>query len=85
MTTKLSSKGQVVLPVEARRMLGLQAGETLEVTVENNCVVLKPTTKAASPVRLGTNPITGLPVLVADKSAPKLTSAQVREMLADFP
>jgi AbrB family looped-hinge helix DNA binding protein len=85
MTTRISSKGQVVLPAEARRILGLEAGETLEVTVENDRVVLTPTVKKRKPVRLGTSPLTGLPVLIADKSAPKLTSAQVKGMLSDFP
>ena len=66
-------------------MLGLEAGETLEVTVENNRVVLTPTAKSRNPVRLGTSPVTGLPVLIADKSAEKLTSAQVKEMLSEFP
>jgi AbrB family looped-hinge helix DNA binding protein len=85
MTTKISSKGQVVLPAEARRILGLEVGETLEVTVEHDRVVLTPTAKRRKPVRLGISPATGLPVLIADKSAPKLTSAQVKELLSDFP
>jgi AbrB family looped-hinge helix DNA binding protein len=85
MKTRLSSKGQVVLPAEARRILGLEAGETLEVTIEDNRVVLTPATKRTNPVRLGISPVTGLPVLIADKSAGKLTSAQVKEILADFP
>lgn len=66
-------------------MLGLEAGETLEVTVEENRVVLTPAFKQGKEVRLETSPVTGLPVLVAGKSAGKLTSLQVKEILADFP
>jgi hypothetical protein len=32
-----------------------------------------------------TDPITGFPVLMAAPGAPKLTSKEVEEMLADFP
>jgi hypothetical protein len=35
--------------------------------------------------KLATDPVSGLPVLAAGKSAPVLTEAQVGEILADFP
>jgi AbrB family looped-hinge helix DNA binding protein len=40
-TTKLSSKGQVVIPEEIRRRLGLEAGAQFVVVAEGDVVVLK--------------------------------------------
>jgi AbrB family looped-hinge helix DNA binding protein len=40
-TTKLSSKGQVVIPEEIRRRLGLEAGVQFVVVGEGDVVVLK--------------------------------------------
>jgi AbrB family looped-hinge helix DNA binding protein len=83
--TKLSSKGQVVLPISARRVLGLEAGELLDVVVEGERVILSRSPLAKPKVTLGSDPVTGLPVLTAAAGAPKLTGAQVAEILADFP
>jgi len=40
-TTKLSSKGQVVIPEEVRNQLGLKAGDQFVVVGEGDAVVLK--------------------------------------------
>ena len=40
-TTKLSSRGQVVIPEEIRRRLGLEAGAQFVVVGEGDVVVLK--------------------------------------------
>ena len=40
-TTKLSSKGQVVIPEEIRRRLGLEAGAQFLVMGEGDVVILK--------------------------------------------
>ena len=40
-TTKLSSKGQVVIPEEVRRRLGLEAGAQFVVIGEGDVVILK--------------------------------------------
>ena len=47
-TTKLSSKGQVVIPEEIRRRLGLEVGDQFVVIGEGDVVVLK--TIAAPPI-----------------------------------
>lgn len=73
MIKRVSGKGQVVLPSRIRRKLGLKAGDSLEATVEGQHIVLTQ------------DPVTGLPVLTAGPKAPKLTSAEVREILSDFP
>ena len=40
-TTKLSSKGQVVIPEEVRNQLGLKAGDQFVVVGEDDAVILK--------------------------------------------
>jgi AbrB family looped-hinge helix DNA binding protein len=86
MTTKVSTKGQVVLPGPLRRKLGICAGDALTAEIEGGRIVLTPQRKkAASKARIITDPLTGLPVLSAGPKAPVLTSKRVRELLADFP
>lgn len=85
MQTKVSTKGQVVLPEPLRRKLRIEAGDAMEVRVEAGNIVLMPRQKRASKVKIVTDPITGLPVLNAGKSAPILTSKDVAEMLVEFP
>ncbi|MCX7671253.1 MAG: AbrB/MazE/SpoVT family DNA-binding domain-containing protein [Anaerolineae bacterium] len=41
-TVTLSSKGQIVLPQQVRRALGLQEGDKLEVVLKNQIVWLIP-------------------------------------------
>ena len=47
-TTRLSSKGQVVIPAKLRRRLGIQAGTYIEIEVDeaNNRLILTPVTRA---------------------------------------
>ena len=40
-TTKLSSKGQIVIPEEVRNQLGLKAGDQFVVVGEGDAVILK--------------------------------------------
>lgn len=40
-TTKMSSKGQVVIPEEVRKRLNLKAGDQFVVVGENDVVILK--------------------------------------------
>jgi AbrB family looped-hinge helix DNA binding protein len=42
MQTRLSSKGQVILPKEVRQTLGLQPGARLEVRIEAGAIILQP-------------------------------------------
>ena len=85
MLTTLSTKGQVVVPGRIRRKLGLQPGDTLEARVEGQHIVLTPRKARPRKARIIQDSATGLPVLTAGPEAPKLTSAEVREILADFP
>ena len=85
MQTRVSTKGQVVLPNAVRRRLGLQPGDSLDVGVEEGKIVLTPQKKRLRKARIITDPITGMPVLSAGPDAPILTSEEVAELLKDFP
>jgi AbrB family looped-hinge helix DNA binding protein len=85
MQTKVLDKGQVVLPASIRRKLGVKTGDKFSADIKNGNIVLTPTKKKVFKTWITTNPITGLAVLKAEEGAPKLTSEQVAEMLADFP
>ncbi len=85
MQTKVSSKGQVVLPHPIRRKLGLRAGDALDARLEGTRIVLTPRRTRARKARIVRDPITGLPVLTAGPDAPALSHKQVRELLSDFP
>jgi len=85
MQTKVSSKGQVVLPHRIRRKLGLRAGDTLDARIEGVRIVLTPRRKRQRKCKIIRDPITGAAVLTAGPGAPILTSQQVRELLSDFP
>lgn len=90
MQTKVSTKGQIVLPGSIRRQLGIRSGDALDAGVENGRIVLTPRNKhphggKTFEARIIKDPLTGFPVLYAGPDAPVLTSEQVAEMLADFP
>jgi len=85
MQTKLSTKGQVVLPGPIRRRLGLQSGDPLDAEVEGQRIVLTPRTPRPQKFKIVDDPLTGLPVLSAGPKSPRLTSKQVEEILASFP
>ncbi len=85
METKVSTKGQVVLPGPLRRRLGIRAGDPLDVSVETGRIVLTPRKKRSRAARIIADPITGLPVLTTGSDAPMLSSKDVEEILANFP
>lgn len=85
MVTTVSTKGQVVVPSKIRRKLGLQPGDSLDATIEGQHIVLTPRKVRSGKARIIRDPVTGLAVLTAGPKALKLTSAEVREILADFP
>ena len=85
MQTKVSTKGQVVLPGPLRRRLNIRAGDPLDANIEDGRIVLTPRRKRPHPVKLVTDPVTGLPALSAGPSAPLLSSKEVEEIVASFP
>jgi AbrB family looped-hinge helix DNA binding protein len=85
MKTKLSTKGQVVLPGPIRRTLGLQPGDSLDAKVQDGGVMLTPQRRRSREAKIVLDRVTGLPVLSAGTDAPLLTSGQVREIFDEFP
>jgi len=85
MQTKLSTKGQVVVPGRIRRKLGLQPGDSLDAEVEGERIVLTPQSRRRQRLRIVKDPATGLPVLAAAAGVLKLTSREVSEILSEFP
>jgi AbrB family looped-hinge helix DNA binding protein len=85
MQTKVSTKGQVVIPGPLRRRLGIRAGDPLEANIEAGRIVLSPQKKRRPRIRIVSDPITGLPVLSGGLEAPVLSSKEVAEILSDFP
>jgi AbrB family looped-hinge helix DNA binding protein len=79
--TRLSSKGQVVIPTAVRRALRLEAGDRLRITVEGRRLVIEP--EEAESARLVKE--RGRRVLVAPASALAMTTAAVKAVLSDFP
>ena len=85
MQTRVSTKGNVLLPGSIRRKLGIKAGDAFSAEVQDGNIVLKPEKKKIYKTWIGKDPITGMAVLMAEEGTPELTNEMVAEMLADFP
>jgi AbrB family looped-hinge helix DNA binding protein len=85
MQTRVSTKGQIVLPGPLRRKLGIRAGDTLDIALEQDRIVLTQPERPKFEARIVTDPITGFAAIDVGPDAPILTSEMVRELLKDFP
>lgn len=85
MQTKISTKGQVVLPGPIRRRLDLRPGDPLDANIEAGRIVLTPRRRRSYRARIVIDPVSGLPALSAGPDAPTLTSKDVEEILSNFP
>jgi AbrB family looped-hinge helix DNA binding protein len=85
MQTRVSTKGQIVLPTQLRRRLNIHPGDPLDIAVEDGRIVLTSPAKPRQTARIVADPITGLPMLTVAPDAPILTSKDVEEMLSNFP
>ena len=85
MRTKVSTKGQIVLPGPLRRKLGICAGDPLDIAIEHNRIVLTQPSKPKYVARIVEDPITGFMAIDLGPDAPTLTSEMVRDLLVDFP
>lgn len=85
MQTKVSTKGQVVLPQPLRRRLGIRAGDPLDANIEAGRIVLTPIKERRQEAKIIDDPVTGLPVLTLGAGAPVLRSEEVEEILTNFP
>ncbi len=85
MQTRVSTKGQGVLPGPLRRKLGIRTGDPLDASIEAGRIVLTPHKKHSLEARIIEDPVLGIPVLTFGPNAPILTSEQVEDILANFP
>jgi AbrB family looped-hinge helix DNA binding protein len=85
MLTKVSTKGQIVLPGPLRRRMGIRAGDPLEISVEKDRIILTQANKPKYEARIVEDPVTGFTALDLGPDAPVLTSEMVKELLTDFP
>ena len=85
MQTRISSKGQVVLPGPIRRKLRLSPGDALDACVKSGQIVLTPHHARPAKATIGRDTVTGLPVLSAGPRAAQLTSDQVEDILSNLP
>jgi AbrB family looped-hinge helix DNA binding protein len=70
--TKLSTKGQMVVPAEVRAALGLEAGDVLDVRVERGEMIVRrtrPAKKGSFFGLIGPSPYKGPPMSVEDMDA----------------
>ena len=84
MQTRISTKGQVVLPAEIRRRVGLQPGDRLDAEVKGGQIVLTPHKKRRKKAKIVIDPVSGFPALTLGPGAPVLTHQEVKETLSDF-
>jgi len=83
--TKVSSKGQVVLPIAIRNKLRIKEGDPLDAKIEGDHILLIPKKRAKRKGRIIKDPVTGMPVLTFGPGAPVITSEWVARMMEDFP
>lgn len=75
-TTTVTSKGQITLPVEVRRRLGLKKGDKVEIVFEEGKTVLRPQPPARDPIEAW---VGALPAF----SSKEEINAWIREMRGD--
>jgi AbrB family looped-hinge helix DNA binding protein len=78
--TTLSSKGQLVIPLEVRRMLGLRVGDRFLCDIDEGRIVLVPEAQGKAACRMGED---GLPILTAPAGAPEMTPELVKQILSE--
>lgn len=84
MKATLSSKGQLVLPAEVRRQLGLNRGEALTIELRDDGVLLRPASRSRR-YKTTRHPVSGLPVMTAvERPARKVTAAEIARLNAEL-
>jgi len=84
MTSRLSSKGQIVLPKKVRSRLHLRAGDALTCTVKGGSIVLTPENPVSEQPKLITDLKTGLRI-TRSPAQTRVSSEDVRAAMIDFP
>jgi AbrB family looped-hinge helix DNA binding protein len=85
MITRVSTKGQVVLPNTIRNRLHIRPGDELEIELEGGRVIMTPVSARRGSVQILLDAVTGLPVLTVGANMPSLTSDVVADILSEAP
>jgi AbrB family looped-hinge helix DNA binding protein len=80
--SRLSTKGQLVIPARLREALNLRPGDQVEMELEGRALVLRRQSQRAARLRRGKF---GRPVLVTAQSAPVMTTESLTALLAELP
>jgi AbrB family looped-hinge helix DNA binding protein len=81
-TTRLSTKGQLVIPAGVRKRLHLRPGDSIELRVEGDRLILQAQARPTATLRRGKF---RRPVLVAPRDAPPMTTESVNRLLEELP
>lgn len=81
-TSRLSTKGQLVIPARFRKALNLRSGDKVEMELEDRGLVLRRESQRAARLKRGKF---GRPVLVAAAGAPPMTTEDVTALLEELP
>ena len=80
--SRLSTKGQLVIPAHFRKALNLRPGDKVEIALEDRGLVLRRESKPGAKLKRGKF---GRPVLIAAKGAPAMTTESVVALLEELP
>jgi AbrB family looped-hinge helix DNA binding protein len=81
-TSRLSTKGQLVIPARFRKALNLRPGDRVELELADRGLVLRRESQRAARLKRGKF---GRPVLVAAEGAPPMTTESVTVLLEELP
>jgi len=81
-SSRLSTKGQLVIPARFRKALNLRPGDKVEMELEDRGLVLRRESQRAAKLKRGKF---GRPVLVAAAGAPPMTTEGVTALLEELP
>lgn len=81
MKTKLSSKGQVVIPLEIRKRLGLATGTVMDCKLDQDHIIFSPFESNASATLIEDALYVALD---APDGAPKMSPESVKDILSEL-
>lgn len=81
-SSRLSTKGQLVIPARLRKALNLRPGDKVEMILEGRGLVLRRESQRAAKLKRGKF---GRPVLLAAEGAPAMTTESINAILEELP
>jgi AbrB family looped-hinge helix DNA binding protein len=81
-SSRISTKGQLVIPAQIRKAMSLQPGDRVDIRLEGQKLILQRVAPHAAKLKRGRF---GRLVLVAAKGAPPMTTESVLALLEELP